>query len=35
LRSESPAHLQVDGDYLGERDGATFRAVPNALRIIA
>jgi diacylglycerol kinase family enzyme len=35
LSSERPIHLQVDGDYLGEREGATFRAVPNALRVIA
>jgi diacylglycerol kinase family enzyme len=35
LSSECPTHLQVDGDYLGERSGATFRAVPNALRVIA
>lgn len=27
--------LQVDGDYLGERTSATFRAVPSALRVIA
>jgi diacylglycerol kinase family enzyme len=35
LSAEHPIHLQVDGDYLGERAGATFRAVPNALRVIA
>jgi diacylglycerol kinase family enzyme len=35
LVCEQPIHLQVDGDYLGERAGATFRAVPNALWVIA
>jgi diacylglycerol kinase family enzyme len=35
LSAERPIHLQVDGDYLGERAGATFLAVPNALRVIA
>jgi diacylglycerol kinase family enzyme len=36
LICDGPIPLQVDGDYLGERsDSATFRAVPNALRVIA
>lgn len=35
LVSDRPIPLQVDGDYLGERDAATFRAVPSALRVIA
>jgi diacylglycerol kinase family enzyme len=35
LVSDTPIHLQVDGDYLGEREAATFRAVPSALRVIA
>jgi diacylglycerol kinase family enzyme len=35
LTAERPMHLQVDGDYLGERESATFRAVPRALRVIA
>jgi diacylglycerol kinase family enzyme len=35
LVSETPIHLQVDGDYIGEREAATFKAVPNALRVIA
>ena len=35
LVADRPTHLQVDGDYLGERTDARFRAVPNALRVIA
>jgi diacylglycerol kinase family enzyme len=35
LVCDRPIHLQVDGDYLGEREAATFRAFPNALRVIA
>jgi diacylglycerol kinase family enzyme len=35
LVADRPVHLQVDGDYLGECSGARFRAVPNALRVIA
>jgi diacylglycerol kinase family enzyme len=35
LVADRPTHLQVDGDYLGERSAASFRAVPNALRVIA
>jgi diacylglycerol kinase family enzyme len=35
LSGDVPMPLQVDGDYLGECCGATFRAVPNALRVIA
>jgi diacylglycerol kinase family enzyme len=35
LASETPIHLQVDGDYVGMRNGGTFRAVPSALRVIA
>jgi diacylglycerol kinase family enzyme len=34
LVADRPMHLQVDGDYLGERSAAGFRAVPNALRVI-
>ncbi len=29
-----PVGLQVDGDYLGLRDGATFISVPAALRVL-
>jgi diacylglycerol kinase family enzyme len=35
LAGEVELPLQVDGDYLGERTSATFRAVPSALRVIA
>jgi diacylglycerol kinase family enzyme len=35
LVSTEPMPLQVDGDYIGERESATFRAVPSALRVIA
>jgi diacylglycerol kinase family enzyme len=34
LEADRPMHLQVDGDYIGEVAGATFRSVPHALRII-
>jgi len=27
-------HLQVDGDYLGEREAASFESVPAAIRVI-
>jgi diacylglycerol kinase family enzyme len=27
-------HLQVDGDYLGEREAVSFESVPAALRVI-
>jgi len=29
-----PVGLQVDGDYLGVRDGARFTSVPSALRVL-
>jgi len=35
VRSEQPAALQVDGEYVGEADSVTFRSVPKALRVIA
>ncbi len=35
LRSGRPVALQVDGEYVGEHESVTFRAVPNALRVIA
>jgi diacylglycerol kinase family enzyme len=35
LRSDEPIALQVDGEYVGEHESVTFRAVPNALRVIA
>jgi diacylglycerol kinase family enzyme len=34
LTADRPVHLQVDGDYLGERESARFEAVPGALRVI-
>jgi diacylglycerol kinase family enzyme len=35
LVADRPMHLEVDGDYLGESSGGTFRAVPDALRVVA
>ena len=35
LRSNRPVALQVDGEYVGEHESVTFRAVPRALRVIA
>jgi diacylglycerol kinase family enzyme len=35
LRSARPVALQVDGEYVGEQESVTFRAVPGALRVIA
>ncbi|PZS37791.1 MAG: diacylglycerol kinase, partial [Pseudonocardiales bacterium] len=35
LRSDHPVALQVDGEYVGEHESVTFRAVPRALRVIA
>ena len=34
LVADRPVHLQVDGDYLGEREAARFRSVPAAIRVI-
>ena len=34
LTADRPVHLQVDGDYLGEREAATFHSVPAAIRVI-
>jgi diacylglycerol kinase family enzyme len=34
LSSEVPMPLEVDGDYIGEHTTASFRAVPDALRVI-
>jgi diacylglycerol kinase family enzyme len=34
LVAERPMHLQVDGDYLGEREAVSFESVPAALRVI-
>lgn len=35
LRCDRPVALQVDGEYVGEHESVTFRAVPDALRVIA
>jgi diacylglycerol kinase family enzyme len=35
LRSDGPVALQVDGEYVGEHESVTFRAVPSVLRVIA
>ncbi len=34
LRADRPMHVEVDGDYLGEREGLHLRAVPQALRVV-
>jgi diacylglycerol kinase family enzyme len=35
LSGDVPLPVQVDGDYIGDSAGATFRSVPAALRVIA
>lgn len=35
LRSVRPIALQVDGEYVGERERVDFRSVPDALRVMA
>ena len=35
LRSDRPVALQIDGEYVGEREIVTFQSIPNALRVIA
>jgi diacylglycerol kinase family enzyme len=35
LVAREPMPLEVDGDYIGERSSARFRAVPDALNVIA
>ncbi|TSD97323.1 diacylglycerol kinase family lipid kinase [Skermania sp. ID1734] len=35
IRSATPIALQIDGDYLGQREEMTFRSVPNALEVMA
>jgi diacylglycerol kinase family enzyme len=35
IRASRPIALQVDGEYVGERECVTFRSVPHALRVIA
>jgi diacylglycerol kinase family enzyme len=34
LRASRPLALQVDGDWLGERESVRFRSVPDVLRVI-
>jgi len=34
LTADRPVHLQVDGDYLGERESAAFRNYPAAIQVI-
>ena len=34
LRASRPLALQVDGDWLGERESVRFESVPDALRVI-
>ena len=35
VTSATPVACQIDGDYLGLRDDMTFRAVPEALGVVA
>ncbi|MFN2624520.1 MAG: diacylglycerol kinase family protein [Mycobacteriales bacterium] len=35
LEASRPLAMQVDGDYIGERELVSFRAVPDALTVIA
>jgi diacylglycerol kinase family enzyme len=35
LRASRPMALQLDGDWLGEREMVRFRSVPDVLRVIA
>ncbi|WP_219461041.1 diacylglycerol/lipid kinase family protein [Nonomuraea rhizosphaerae] len=34
LSASRPVAFQLDGDYLGERESVTFRAIPNALQVL-
>jgi diacylglycerol kinase family enzyme len=34
LRANRPVAFQIDGEYVGEREHVTFRAVPDALRVV-
>jgi diacylglycerol kinase family enzyme len=34
LTADRPLHVEVDGDYVGERQGLHLRAVPAALRVV-
>ncbi|GAA3158317.1 diacylglycerol kinase family protein [Planomonospora alba] len=35
LTAERPVAFQLDGDYLGEVEQATFRSIPDALQVMA
>jgi diacylglycerol kinase family enzyme len=35
ISASRPVALQVDGEYVGEHERVTFRAVPDALRVVA
>ncbi|MCT7660973.1 diacylglycerol/lipid kinase family protein [Mycobacterium deserti] len=35
ITSEAPVACQIDGDYLGLREEVTFKAVPNAVAVVA
>ncbi|SEH90417.1 Diacylglycerol kinase family enzyme [Mycolicibacterium rutilum] len=35
VTSDAPVACQIDGDFLGPRDSMTFRAVPDALGVLA
>ena len=34
LEADRPVAFQIDGEYVGERERVTFRAVPHAIRIV-
>jgi diacylglycerol kinase family enzyme len=34
MRASRPVAFQIDGEYVGEREHVTFRAVPDALRVV-
>jgi diacylglycerol kinase family enzyme len=34
LQADRPLALQLDGEYMGEVEGARFRSVPRALRVV-
>jgi diacylglycerol kinase family enzyme len=35
VQAQEAVALQVDGDYVGDRESVTFRCVPDAIRVIA
>jgi diacylglycerol kinase family enzyme len=34
LEADRPVAFQIDGEYVGERERVTFRAVPHAIRVV-